>query len=433
MKSSVERLEGNLVKVEVEVPEEEVSKAISDTYRRIARQVSIPGFRRGHVPRQILDIRVGKQAIYQEAAQALISRSYEKAISDNRLRPIDSPKIEPPDVEEGKPLRYVAMVQVVPEVDLGDYRSVRVEKVSPPEVTEEDVESTIKTLREQMARFERADHSVAADGDYAVVDLTAHVDDAPAEDLSRKNLLVQVGESGALIGVEAEIAGMSIGETKEVLVDGSRTGIPRYEGKQVKYLVELKEIRRKVLPDLDEKFAKEISGSESVDELKKEIRSKLERAARERYRNEIESLVVKQVVDKASVTVPEVLVERRIDAMVEEMRRSVERQGMTLEGYLEATSTDLASLRSRFKEAAAEEVKTDLVLDAVAEAEGIEATNGEVEHRLEELAGASGKNVDEMRAILGDAGLGSIRRSIVRRKTLARLVELSGAEGAPTS
>ena len=420
----MEKLEGNIVKLEIEVPEDEVARALEEAYKRISKNVKINGFRKGRVPRKILELRLGKEAIHQEAVEILVPSSYQKAVAESDLRPIDSPKIDVTQLEEGGPYKFTATVQVMPEVDPGDYKSVKVEKKVPPEIKDEDVDLAIQSLREQRAKFEKIDGDALQEGDYAVVDAVAYVDSTEVDDLTRRHLLVEAGKSGSLIGFEEVLPGMGVGETKTIQVEGSKTGNPKYADKTISYEVTVKEIMQKVLPELNDEFVKEVSGASSVDEFKNEIRSRLEKIASDRVTNEMRSEILKKVTEIAKVDVPDVLANRRIDAMIDEMRQSLEMQGMTLESYLEATSTNLEAIRERFKEAATEEVKVDLVLDAIAKAEGIEATDDEVNDEMQQLARSARRESSELRNILGEEGVSSIRRSIERRKTINRLIEL---------
>ncbi|MGE5584024.1 MAG: trigger factor [Bacillota bacterium] len=426
----MERIEENFAHLDIEVDEAEVSRALDESYRRLAQRVTVPGFRKGRAPRQILEMRLGKGALYEDALKSLVPRGYAEAVKETGIHPIDEPDFDIEQIEEGKSLKFRAKVLVRPEVRLPDYRAIRVEKVTP-EVGEGEVDRFIETLQRNRATAEPADHDTVQAGDLVTVDLELTCGGEPVEVRGDgKGLVVEAAAKQDLPGLGEGIIGLKPGEEKviETIVPESHPD-KNLAGKPAEARVVIREIRVRRLPEVNDEFAKAVGDYESLEAMKQDIRERLQKSAESRAEAEYRKAVVDRITQEAEVDVPEPLVDRQVDFMVRDLAGGLAQQGMTLEGYLEACGLDEETLRKSYRDEAKKIVKTDLVLDAITRAEGFAATDDEVNSRIAEIASRQGKTADEIRELLTRAGrIHSIEDAIVREKTVDNLIRLANGE-----
>lgn len=425
MKTSVEKLENDCVALEVEVDPEQVEEALDVAYRKVVRQINIPGFRKGRAPRSVVESRFGKEVLYEEAIEHLVPLAYEKALEINNLEPIDQPDIDIIEFESGKPFRFKATVQLKPEVELGEYRGVAVTK-RIRKVDDHDVDHMLEHLREGQAQLVVAERDTVADGDYVVIDFEGYVDGEPFQGGAAKAYQLQVGSGHFIPGFEDQLIGAKVDEEIDVKV----TFPENYHsedlaGKDAVFKVTVHEIKVRQLPELDDDFAKDVSDKETLAELREQIRENLEKEAEDRADDALRNQVIEAVAAQANVNLPEVLVEREIQVMLDDMRQSLAYQGIPLERYLEATEQTLDQLKEEMRPDAEKRVKASLVIEAVAEAEGIQANAEDIEARIEEmLEGREGTEREEMKQALQREDVQErIASSIRVRKTVDFLVE----------
>jgi trigger factor len=420
---SVEKLEGNQVQMTVTVPPEDVDEAVKKAVRSIARGVNIPGFRKGKAPRRVLEMRFGKEAILAQALEDLIPDAYQRALDKSGIQAIDRPVVdELPDLVEGSPYTFKAKVQVLPEVELGDYRAVRVQKESV-EITDEQVRNVINSMRERFAELVSVDKPSLEKGDFADIDFEGSVEGVESEGLSHKGATLEIGSNSYIPGFEDQLVGMAVGEEREISVkfpDDYHSS--ELAGKDARFKVKLNDIREKRLPELDDEFAKDVGNYESLDELRSAIKERLESEAAARAEREFEDKVTSEVADRCSVDIPKILVDRTVDRMMDQLSIRLRYSGMTLEQYLQMREMTEQQLRDEFAPEAEKQVKIDLVLDAVSRAEGIEVTDEDVDQKLSELAEQYSRSVDELKELYEkEDRMDSLKESLRIEKTVAKL------------
>lgn len=386
MEAKMEKIEKNLVKFEITVEANKFQEAIKKAYNKNVKNFNVPGFRKGKVPMAIVKKYYGVGVLMEDAINFSIEESYSTILEENNIIPVDYPKIDIVTVEEGKDFVYTAEVTVYPEVELGEYKGLNVEKPSY-EVTEEDVNARLKEMQEKNARVENKEDGEIATGDTAVIDFKGYIDDVAFEGGEGKDYSLEIGSGSFIDNFEDQLVGAKVGDKVEVNVTFPENyGREELNNKQAKFDVLVKEIKVKELPELDDEFAKEASEFDTLEELKADITKKMEEANTSRAEKEYEEAIVKAAVDNAKVEIPEVMIEKEIDAMVKNLEQRLQYQGLNLEQYFQFTGTDAAKMRDYMKENAEVKVKTDLVLEAIEKAENIDATEEEIKEKAEEVA-----------------------------------------------
>ncbi len=415
LKVEVRHEPGSRAVLEVEVPEDRVGRAIDRAFARLGRTTPIPGFRPGKAPRFLLERYLTKQAVYDAALKELIPEVLQEAVEQAGLRPLTRPQVDVEDLEEGKPLRLRATVEVVPEVRLGDYRSLRIPR---PEVTvtEEEVDRALEAMRAQLAQLVSKD-GPAEVGDFVLL----RVEEAPEGETrftAGRELLVELGGSETPPALMEALQGAQEGQEAEV---------PWNEGQRLR--VRVVGVRRRELPPLDDAFARQVSDHTSLVALREEVRGRLLREAERRAREAYEAEVLRAVVEAAEVDLPESLVHAEIHDLLDDLVDRLRARGLTLERYLALSGKTVDQLHEEYRPAAERRVRTRLVVDRIAQAEGLEPTEEELQEEVENLAQELGQEPAEVRRWLEAQGrLSGLRARVRRRKTVAYLVALaSGA------
>jgi len=418
----LEQLEKNKVRLEVEVEKDKVNAAIAAAARSLSRRVKVPGFRPGRVPRPILEARLGKETIYDEALELLVPEAYSQAVEEQGLDPIDKPEVEVVKIEEDQPLVFKATVAVKPEVKLGGYKGLPVKK-KKVEVTEEQVEAVLKDLQERHATFV-ASEEPAAPGDLVMVDFSATVDGKPFEGSHAENMPLVVGTPGYFPGLSQGLEGARKGEAREVKVAlPSDFRVAEAAGKEAAFSVTVKEVHKKKMAALDDEFAKDVSEFNTLAELKDGIRRRLTEVAERRVREDMENQAVRAAVAAAEVEVPDVLVARRAHTLLHNFAHELQHRGLTLEKYCEIKATTPEKVEEDFRPAALEQVKTELVLDAVAKAENLTVKAEKLEEALDAMA-AGQKEPEKLKARwAGDGTRAALERSLRREEAVTFLVD----------
>jgi len=432
VKATLEKIENNVANLEIEVPEPDVSKAIDQEYRKLAQKIRVPGFRKGKVPRKVLELRFGKELFYKGVLESLLPRVYAEALEEVNLEPIDEPKIDVVDrMEEGKPLRLKATVPIKPEVKLGNYREIRVQR-KPVTVKDEEVDQNLESLREQRSWFVDLERDIVEKGDFVSIDTIGYMDGNPIENSSVKGGIFRVGEGILVPEIEEALLGARVGEEIEVEVafpEDYRD--EKLAGKKGLFKVAVRRIMAKELPPLDDEFARAMGNFNNMEELRAEVKERLERLARAQEEARLREEIIDKVVELSEVDVPQVMVEREIDAKVAEFRSRLEERKASFEGYLEALGMDEEAFRNTFREEAERRVRRDLVVEAVGKAEGIVASEEEIGAEVERLLARYEGSKDKDRAleILERAGgRRQIRSAIIKEKTLDFLVKMCSEE-----
>ncbi|QJW48637.1 trigger factor [bacterium BFN5] len=424
MKVTAERIDNHKVVLEMEVPQVEVAKALEKAYARMANKVNIPGFRKGKAPRNILEMRVGKQALLDEAFDILAPTAYNKALADEKIEPVGRPEIEVVTLDENQPLVFKATIVAKPEIVLGQYKGLKVAKESA-EVSEDQIKAQIDGLLDHNAKMVVVEGASLENGDFAVIDFEGFIDGIPFSGGEGKGYPLQLGSGSFIPGFEEQLLGAKAGEEKEVNVSFPEDyHVKELAGKASVFKVKIHDVKRKELPELDDDFAKDVSEFDSVEELKADIKNKLEQAAQEKTERDFRTAVVKQAMENATVDIPEVMVEERIDHMIEELDISLQNRGMKLENYLQYANMDMNTLRQNYRDAALLNVKTDLMLEAVAKAEALEVKPEDMEAEVIAMAQSYGASPEQVSKIIREQGrIGDLAASIIRKKAAQFIID----------
>ncbi len=395
--------------LEVEVPTEEVAREVREAASRLARRVRVPGFRRGKTPRAILERYIGRDEVYGEAAEELVTSAYRRAVTEVGMVPVGRPEFEVPPLDEAQPLRFVARVDVSPEVDPGAYDTVRVPP-APGTVADADVDGAIEEVRRARSQLASVPNAKAETGDFVLIRPTE------AEGIERfqvgREVLVELGAGGFPPEVEAALEGAQAGD--------ERTAASSESGRLVATVVDVK---RRELPPLDDAFAKAVGKVASVDELRARVREQLTAEAERRSREQYEEQVLTAVLEGASVELPASLVDHEIEHLAADLADSLQRRGYSLERYLEGAGKDLAGLRDELRPRAERRLRSRLVLDEIARREGLLPTQEEIAAEEEKVAAELKQDSARVRDWLAQEGRRETMMAMLRRrKTVATLV-----------
>ncbi|AOL35363.1 trigger factor [Geobacillus thermoleovorans] len=419
-----EKLEGNEGVLTVEVDAEKVNKGLDAAFKKVVKNITLPGFRKGKVPRVLFEKRFGVEALYQDALDILLPEAYAKAVEEAGIEPVSMPEIDIEQMEKGKSLIFKAKVTVKPEVKLGQYKGLEVEKMDTT-VTDEDVENELKRLQENYAELVVKEDGTVENGDTVVIDFEGFVDGEPFEGGKAENYSLEIGSGTFIPGFEEQLVGMKAGEEKEIQVTfPDEYHAKQLAGKPATFKVKVHEVKAKQLPALDDEFAKDVDEEvETLDELKAKIRARLEEAKKNEAEAAVRNAVVEKAAANAEIDIPEVMVKNETDRMLREFDQRLQMQGLNLQMYYQFSGQDEAALREQMKEDAEKRVRAALTLEAIAKAENIEVTDEEVNKELEKMAEAYKLSVDKLKELLGS--LDGVKEDLKWRKTVDFLVEHS--------
>lgn len=399
MEAKMEKIDVNVVKFEVKVEADKFKEALTRAYKKNVKKFNVPGFRKGKVPMNIVKKYYGIEVLLEDAVNFAIEGSYANVLKENNVRPVDFPKVEVVQAEEGKDLIYTAEVTVYPEVELGAYKGLNVEKKTY-EVTEEEVAAKLKEMQEKNARVEVKEGAIE-NGNIAVIDFKGFIDGVAFEGGEGHDYSLEIGSGSFIDNFEEQLVGAKAGDKVEVNVTFPENyGKEELNGKPAKFEVEVKEVKAKELPVLDDEFAKEVSEFETLEALKEDTTKKLEEANTARAEREYEEAILRAVVENAKMDIPAVMVEQEIDRMVQNLAQRLQYQGLTLEQYFQFTGTDAVKMREYMKENAETKVKTELVLEALQKAEKMEVLDEELKEKASEVAKLYGANDEKMVELL---------------------------------
>ena len=423
MSVQVEKLEKNMAKLTIEVAPEELEKAIEGAYQKNKGKISIPGFRKGKVPRQMIERMYGKEVFYEDAVNALIPEAYEKAVDECEEEIVSSPKIEVAQVEAGKPFIFTAEVALKPEVKLGKYKGVKVEKADT-EVTDEEVDKEIDKERESNARNIDVTDRAVKDGDIVTLDFEGFVDGTAFEGGKGENYPLTIGSGTFIPGFEEQLVGAEIGKETEVNVTFPEDyQSEELAGKPAMFKVNVKAIRATELPELDDEFASEASEFDTMDEYKEDIKKNLLSKKEADAKREKEGKVIDKIVENATMEIPDAMVEMQQEQMVDEFAQRLSYQGLKLEQYLQFTGMDMDAFKEQCKPEALRRIESRLVLEAIADAEAIEVSAEDVDKELENMASMYQMELEKLKEVIGEHETDSIKKDIAIQKAVDLVVE----------
>lgn len=424
MNVTVERV-GNDATLKITLPAEEVNKGFKKAVAKIAGQVNIPGFRKGKAPRNIIEMHYGKEAVKQEAFELVANQCYTEALEQEKLIPVSDPKVEDSVFEENKDMELTIKVTLKPEVKLGDYKELHVEKEAV-EVTDEAVEEQVQGLRSRYAKMVEAEEgAVIEKGDFAIIDFAGTVDGEPFSGGEGKGYPLEVGSNSFIPGFEDQLVGLKKGDSTDVDVTfPEEYFVKELAGKQAIFKVNVQDVKRKELPELTDEYVAANSDCKTVEALRASYKERMQKAAENNAQIAYEKALIDLAVANAEFEVPEIMIEDRVTQMIDEMRMSLEARKLTLEQYMQYSGIDMKQLRERQHDAAVENVKTDLVLDAIAKAENIQVSMEDVDSELSAIASQHGATLEDVKKIIKSNGtMGLLLANILRRKAAHVIID----------
>lgn len=423
MSVKVEKKEKNIVQLEIEVDAAKFEEGLQKSYLKNMKKFNVPGFRKGKAPRNIVERYFGVEVLYEDAINIVCSEAYDKAVEENDIHPVDRPSIDIKQIGKGQNLIFVADVAVKPEVTLGQYKGVEIEKVQVL-VTEDDVEKEIKNVAEKSARLITVEDRGIEKGDIADIDFEGFIDDKPFEGGKASSYTLEIGSGNFIEGFEDQLIGARPGDDVDVNVTFPEDyGNKDLAGKAALFKVIINDVKMKELPVIDDEFAKDVSEFDTLEEYKQDIRRKLTEAAEHKAKHETEDRVIKKVTENATLEIPDVMIEKHIDTLVRDFDSRLRYQGLDLEKYLSIMGMGYIDFRSQFEKRAEAEVKSQLVLEAVCKAENVEANEEEFNQEVIKIAESYKQDVEEFKKHLQDSDIQYINETIKIRKTIELLVE----------
>ena len=417
MNVTVERVE-NEATLKITAPAAEVNAGYKKAVKKIADQVNIPGFRKGKAPRAIIEMHYGKEAVKQEAFEIVANKAYSEALEQEKLIPVSDPKVEESVFEEGKDMELTIKVTLKPEPELGEYKGLHVDK-KEVEITDEQVDAQIKDMMGRDAKMVVAEEgAVIEKGDFAIIDFAGTVDGEPFSGGEGKGYPLEVGSNSFIPGFEDQLVGLSKGDSTDVEVTfPEEYFVKDLAGKEAIFKVNIQDVKRKELPELNDEYVASKTDFKTVEELRANYKERMQKAAEANAKAEYEHELIDLAVANAKFSVPEIMIEDKISQMVDEMKMSLESRKMSLDMYMQYTGLDMAKIRENQRPVAEENVKTDLVLDAIAKAEDIQVDMADVDAEIAAISAQHGAAPEEVKKIIkGNGTMGLLLANILRRK-----------------
>ena len=428
MNSKLEKIENNVAILEISVSPEKLEEGIMKSYLKNVKKFNIAGFRKGKAPRKIIERHYGEAVFYEDAINIVCPDAYDEAVKEHNLDPVSRPDIDIVEIESGKGLIFKATVTVKPEVVLGQYKGIEADK-KEYNVTDEDVNKEIETMREKNARLVEVSDRPVKSGDITLIDFKGFVDGNQFEGGTSENHKLEIGTGQFIPGFEEQLVGTDIG--KEVDINVQFPEDYRNEelaGKPALFKVTVKEIKEKQLVSLDDEFAKDVSEFDTLEELKADIREKREEEAKRLDKQQYEDEVINKIVENATVDIPEVMVDAQVNIMLRDFDYQLKYQGLNLESYLKYMNMDMDKLKESYRDVAKGRVKSQLVLEKVAEVEGVAATEEDMNAEIEKTAKQYKQDLDKFKETLKEDEVSYIKDGIIIQKTIDFLVESSVAK-----
>lgn len=423
MSLQVEKLEKNMAKLTIEVSAEDLDKAMQNAYQKAKGRISIPGFRKGKVPRKVIEQMYGKGIFLEDAANALIPEHYRKALSECDLEIVSQPEINVTQAEPGKAFIFTADVAVKPEVTLGEYKGVEVPKAET-EVTEEEVEAEVKKEQEKNSRTVTVEDRGAENGDVVTIDFEGFVDDVPFDGGKDTEYPLTLGSNTFIPGFEEQLVGAKAGDHVEVKVTfPEEYQAPDLAGKEAVFKCDVKKVEAKELPELDDDFAQDVSEFDTLAEYKEDLKKKLtERKEKEALRAK-EDAAVDKVIENAQMDIPDAMIRTQVSQMADDFSRRMQAQGLSMEQYFQFTGLTMDKMMEDMKPQALKRIQTRLVLEKIAETENIQPSEEEVDAEIAKMAEAYKMEADKLKEVLGENQLEQMKKDMAVQKAVTLVAE----------
>lgn len=420
-----EKQEGNQGTLTIEVDAASFKEALDQAFKKAVKQVNVPGFRKGKVPRMIFEQKFGVESLYQDALDIILPEAYSKAIDDTGINPVDRPEVDVEKVEKGSELIFKATVTVKPEVQLGDYKGLEVED-QDTEVTQEDVDNELKQVQERLAELAVKEDGEVEQGDSVVIDFEGFVDGELFEGGKAEGYSLEIGSNSFIPGFEEQVIGLKLEGEKDIVVNfPDDYHAEELQGKEATFKIKLHEIKVKQLPELDDEFAKDADEEvETLQELKDKLEKQLKEQKETNADNSKRDALVEQATENTKIDLPEIMIENELENMLKEFEQRIQSQGLTLEMYYQFSGTDQEGLKEQMKEDAEKRVRANLTLDAIAKAENLEASEEDIEKELEVMVENYKLPVDQIKQMMAmQGGDDVIKADLKLRKAVDLLVE----------
>ena len=423
MSVQVENLEHNMAKLTIEVAAEELEKALDSAYQKQKKQISVPGFRKGKVPRAMIEKMYGAGVFYEDAANILMQQTYAGAVDESGVDIVSRPTVEVTQIEKGQPFIYTAEVAVRPEVTLGKYMGVTVTKIDTS-VSDEEVDAELENQRNKNARTVTVTDRPVAEGDTAVIDFEGFVDGVAFEGGKGENHPLEIGSHTFIDTFEDQLVGKNTGDEVEVNV----TFPEKYQaadlaGKPATFKVKINEIKAKELPELDDEFAQDAAGVDTLAEYKEDLRKHLEVEKENEAKRTKEDEAIKKIIDKSTMEIPEAMIETQCENMINEFAQRIAQSGLSMEQYMQFSGMTIDGLKEQVRPEAETRIKSSLVLEQIAKEENIEVSEDEINAEVEKMAAQYGMEADKLKEYLGDAEKESIKRDLSVTKAVDLIME----------
>jgi len=423
MSLQVEKLEKNMAKLTIEATPEELEGALQRAYLKNRKQISVPGFRKGKVPRQMIEKMYGPEVFYDDAANELIPAAYDKALEECELELVSRPVIDIVQIEKGKPFIFTAEVAVKPEVVLGEYKGIEVEKEDTA-ATDEEVNAELDKERESNSRAITVEDRAVQDGDMTVIDFEGFVDGVAFDGGKGTDYPLTIGSGAFIPGFEEQLVGAEIGKEVEVNVNfPEEYHAKELAGKPAVFKCTVKEIKVKELPELDDDFAQDVSEFDTLEEYKADVRKKIEEKKAAQAKAKKEDAVIEKIIEGAQMEIPEAMVKTQAEHLVDEFAQRLQMQGLSMDQYMQFTGSTVDALVEQSKPQALKRIQSRLVLEAVAAAEKLEASDEEVEAEFARMAEQYKMEVEKVKELLGEAETKNIREDLAIQKAIDLVTE----------
>lgn len=423
MSVQVENLEKNMAKLTIEVAAEELEKALNAAYQKQKKNISIPGFRKGKVPRAMVEKMYGPAVFYEDAVNSLIPQEYSKAAEESGLDIVSQPEINVEQIEKGKPFIFTAEVAVKPEVTLGEYKGLEVPKADL-EVTEEEIEAELKKEQEKNARTVHVEDRPAENGDKVTIDFEGFVDGVAFEGGAGKDYPLTLGSHSFIPGFEEQLVGVSLEQPVDVKVTFPEDyQAEELKGKEAVFKCVIHKIEKKELPELDDDFAKDVSEFDTLEEYKKEIKDNLEKKKADTAKTEKENAVVDKAIENATMEIPEAMVKTQVNQMIDDFARRIQSQGLTMDQYMQFTGSTMETMQEQMRPQAMKRIQSRLVLEKVAEVENIQISDEKLDEELTKLAEMYKMELDKFKEMIDDYQKDQMKKDLAVQEAVTLMAD----------
>lgn len=423
MSVQVENLEHNMAKLTIEVSADELEKAMETAYQKEKNKISVPGFRKGKVPRAMIEKMYGAEIFYEDAANTVMQKTYPSAVDESGVDVVSRPTVDIVQIEKGKPFIYTAEVAVKPEVTLGKYMGVTVTKVDTS-VSEEEIAAELENERNKNSRTVSVTDRPVQEGDTAVIDFEGFVDGVPFEGGKAEGHSLEIGSHTFIDTFEDQLIGKNVGDDVDVNVTfPDQYQAPELAGKPALFKVKIHEIKAKELPELNDEFASEVSEKETLAEFKEEIKERLEQAKEAEAKAQKEEEAIQKIIEKSKMDIPEAMIETQCETMLDEFAQRITQSGLSFEQYLQFSGTDVNGLKEQVRPEAVKRIQSSLVLEQIAKEENIEVSDADIDAEIEKMAAAYGMEADKLKEYMGEAEKNSMKSDLAITKAVELIMD----------